>query len=101
MKGAVCNDERDVIRSQSECKTALEKLGYSQLSNWWKGVFNKIPSGCSIGINGNPNALTHYPQFETSAAGLGTGRGDLTPVCKMSPTFGNYSILVFAYIISL
>ena len=55
----------------------------------WTGSYSSsIPSGCSIRINEGISSF--YPHFEESATGLGTGRSDLTPVCKKSPAFGNF-----------
>lgn len=76
MKGGICNDENEVIRSQVQCTDALQKLGYQPLSDWWKGVYSwKIPSGCSVNDGNNG------PHFEESSVGVGTGRGDLIPIC--------------------
>ena len=87
-KGGVCNKESDVIRSQVECTTAIEMLSYKESDNMWTGIYsNKIPSGCSIGIK---TKALFDPHFEGSATGLGTGRWDLTPVCKKSATYGNF-----------
>ena len=87
-KGGVCNKESDVIRSQVECWTAIEMLSYKDANNTWTGSYSSsIPSGCSIGIHAYSIL---YPHFEVSTTGLGTGRWDLTPVCKKSPDFGNF-----------
>ena len=91
MKGKVCNYEFDVIRSQAECKTAIEKFGYLTLATFWTGQANYLPSGCSIRIETTKNK----PHFETSTTGLGNGRADLIPVCKKSVTIGKHSIQYF------
>ena len=88
VKGGVCNTESDVIRSQEECSTAIEMLTYREADDWWTGIYSSnIPSGCSARINSNSLL---YPHFEESATGIGTGRLDLTPICKKSATFGNF-----------
>ena len=76
VKGGLCNDENEVIRSKVQCTFALEKHGYQPLSGWWTGLYSSdIPSGCSVreGNNG--------PHFEESPTGVGTGREDLIPIC--------------------
>ena len=74
-----------MIRSQTECTNALQKLGYQSSGNYWTGALDwEIPSGCSI-----RNSVD--PHLETSPTGLGTGRYDLVPVCTMPLTTGNSS----------
>ena len=76
MKGGLCNDENEVIRSKVQCTFALEKLGYQPLSGWWTGLYSStIPSGCSVKESRND------PHFEESPTGVGTGREDMTPIC--------------------
>ena len=77
-KGGLCNQESHVIRTQEECATALEKLGYMSLNAFWIGSTDSIPAGCSIHVEGR------NPHFETSQTGLGNGRSDLTPICRSS-----------------
>ena len=66
----------EVIRSQAQCTDALQKLGYQPLSNYWIGVYSSIPSGCSVRSDGSND-----PHFEESPTGVGTGRGDMIPIC--------------------
>ena len=88
VKGGVCNKESDVIRSQEECSSAIEMLSYKEADDMWTGSYSSsIPSGCSARISSNSLL---YPHFEESATGLGTGRLDLTPICKKSATSGNF-----------
>ena len=77
-KGGLCNQESHVIRTQEECATALEKLGYTSLNEFWITSTDPIPSGCSIHVEGR------NPHFELSTTGLGNGRSDLTPICRSS-----------------
>ena len=77
-KGGLCNQESHVIRSQEECATALQKLGYKSLNKFWITSTDRIPSGCSIHVEGR------NPHFKTSQTGLGNGRSDLTPICRSS-----------------
>ena len=77
VRGGLCNDANEVIRSKEQCTDALEKLGYQPLSGWWTGFYSSaIPSGCSVRSEASNN-----PHFEESPTGLGTGRGDLIPIC--------------------
>ena len=77
LKGGLCNDANEVIRSQAQCTDALEKLGYQPLSGWWTGVYSSsIPSGCSVRSDGSND-----PHFEESPTGVGTGRVDMIPIC--------------------
>ena len=88
--GTVCSYEDDVIASKDECKTLIERLGYIISGNWTIAVDNgSLPSGCSVALQ-NGNSVSPY--FEESATGLGTGRGDLTPICKRTVLFGKNSI---------
>ena len=78
MRGGLCNDLNEVIRSKEKCTDALQKLGYQPFNksdDWWTGVYSLIPSGCSVreGSNG--------PHFEESSTGVGRGRDDLIPIC--------------------
>ena len=79
----VCNHESHVIRSQSECTTALHSLGYRSLSTYWTGTYNGIPSGCSISYIGDKS-----PHFETSSTGLGKRSSYLIPICKRNVNSG-------------
>lgn len=76
MEGGVCYDSRVVIRSQEECTYAIKKLGYQSSADYYEGISNSIPSGCSFEKD------DMKPHFETSASGLGKGRGDLIPICS-------------------
>ena len=54
----------------------MQKLGFQVAFNhFWTGKYDKVPSGCSID-------KVKRPYLEQSAAGLGKGRNDLTPICK-------------------
>ena len=76
MKGGLCNDANEVIRSKEQCTDALEKLGYQPSSNWWTGLYSSgIPCGCSYKEGRNE------AHFEESPTGVGTGRGDMIPIC--------------------
>ena len=77
-KGGLCNQESHVIRSQEECAAALQKLGYKSLNKFWITSTDRIPSGCSIHVEGR------NPHLKTSKTGLGNGRSDLTPICRSS-----------------
>ena len=79
-KGDVCDDASHVIRDQSECTKALKALGYPSTGTYWTGFYSGIPKGCSIRDN--------TPHFEKSTTGIGTGRDDLTPICKGSRSSG-------------
>ena len=90
MRGGLCKDANDVIRSQVQCTDALQKLGYQPLSNYWIGVYSSIPSGCSVRSDGSND-----PHFEKSPSGVGSGRDDLIPICILSDALsGNFSFLV-------
>ena len=90
-EGGTCKDSSHVIRSQAECENALQSASihvkdifntYMKKGKWWTGTYKQIPSGCSINDAGKPF-------YENSAAGIGTGREDLTPVCHGSLKSGN------------
>ena len=90
MKGGICNDENEVIRSQVQCTDALQKLGYQPLSKYWIGEYSSIPSGCSVRSDGS-----YGPHFEKSLTGVGSGRNDLIPICiQADALFGKFSFLV-------
>lgn len=77
--GGVCNYVSDVIRSKSECTTALQKLNYRYSATFWSNSNSGIPAGCSIRNGGD-----RIPHLETSTGGAGKGRNDLIPICKRS-----------------
>jgi len=78
-KGGLCNDESELIRSEPDCKEALEALGYGPLKKFWITVGSllnpQIPAGCSI------HAASSTPHLSTTS-GAGRGREDLTPICS-------------------
>ena len=78
-KGGLCNDESELIRSEPDCKEALEALGYGPLKKFWitpGSLLNpQIPAGCSI------HAASSTPHLSTTS-GAGRGREDLTPICS-------------------
>jgi len=78
--GGVCNCEEEVIRSFEECFKALSKLGFEINRDyaWLAPYIYGIPSGCSIRNGGDK--LVH---FLKSAPGVGGGRNDLIPICKI------------------
>jgi len=78
-KGEVCKHISEVIRSEAQCKNALQHLGYENLPSFWTGEYHEIPSGCSIRNEGDSQ-----PHFETSTTGVGMGREDLIPICSKS-----------------
>jgi len=78
-KGEVCKHISEVIRSEAQCKNALQHLGYENLPSFWTGEYHEIPSGCSIRNEGDSQ-----PHFETSTTGVGKGREDLIPICSKS-----------------
>ena len=90
--GGVCNNEDDIIRSKEECSKALSDLDFDVSGDYWTGsdanTAKKIPSGCSIRKGGDkkPHLL--------SAAGVGTGRNDLIPICKRNSDTGNTFIFI-------
>ena len=81
--GGVCNNEKDVIRSEKECTAALKQLGYKFKSKYWKKSARNIPSGCSI------RTLNNKP-YMNSNSGLGRGRRDQIPICKGNVNQGNH-----------
>jgi len=87
-KGGVCNHVNDVIRSEAQCRDALQNLGYENLPSFWTGEYSEIPSGCSI------SHFDSQPYFETSTTGLGMGMEDQTPICVKFPEFEDcYALL--------
>ena len=76
--GGVCKYEYEVIRSQPECTKALEITGQPSSGVYWTGVRNSLPAGCSVREGGDLK-----PHFETSSTGVGRGRSDLIPICKI------------------
>lgn len=86
--GTTCPDETSVIRSKAECEEALSLLGRTYTSNFWSGSTSGIPVGCSIRASEADDCVggacgDNMGHFETSASGVGAGRGDLQPVCKV------------------
>eukprot|EP00492_Amphilonche_elongata_P005065 TRINITY_DN601_c0_g1_i1.p1 TRINITY_DN601_c0_g1~~TRINITY_DN601_c0_g1_i1.p1 ORF type:complete len:159 (+),score=12.50 TRINITY_DN601_c0_g1_i1:45-521(+) len=61
---------------------ALLKLTVSDSIAAWTEITSTIPQGCSIRIPGQDNRL----HFEPSSGGVGSGRGDLKPICKKTET---------------
>ena len=91
-KGGLCNQESHVIRTQEECATALQKLGYKSLNKFWITSTDRIPSGCSIHVEGrNPHLKTSKTEMEIQQNPLGNGRTDLTPICRSSNTSDGWS----------
>lgn len=84
--GGVCNDESHVIRTQEECTKAIQILGYQSNEPYWTGMTGSIPSGCSVRTTRN-----NSPHLELSPAGLGNGRFDQLPICRI-PTGDYYYI---------
>ena len=97
--GTLCNHESHVIRTQSECTTALKSLGYRSLSTYWTKKWGFVPSGCSIANYGD-----RTPHFETNiwesdpynggkpreGSWLGEGANHLIPICKRSIESGTF-----------
>lgn len=83
--GEVCTDDDLVIRSEKECRDALEKLGY-QVSEVWNGTSISIPYGCSI----NNKMALHFNWIPFH--GTGTGRQDLTAICRRTSNKGKVNI---------
>ena len=73
--GGVCNNEKDVIRSEKECTKALTNLGYTFKKRYWAGTKRRLPSGCSLRTRNNRPHLNNKP-------GVGRGRNDQIPICK-------------------
>jgi len=73
--GEVC-DKATIISTYTECKSAVETLGYKLGNNPWTGNYGAIPYGCSFRENGGKVDL----HFNTNTNNK--GRGDLRPVCK-------------------
>ena len=84
LQAGICRDESHVIREKEECWDAIRTLGIGENTYKWTGAADDIPQGCSIG-----RETSH---FETSKGGLGTGRWDLTPICRKK---GNILALIF------
>ena len=82
--GDVCRVDDLVIRSEKECRIALQKLGYQVSEDFWTGTMTSIPSGCSI----NKKMALHF----NSNHGTGTGREDLTAICRRTPNQGKVNI---------
>lgn len=88
--GGVCNDEKDVIRSKTECSKALSELGFEKSGSYYTYYGYPIPSGCSIRTIGFAEA--NKPHFLESSPGVGKGRNDLIPICKNVSKIGIYFI---------
>ena len=73
--GGVCNNEKDVIRSEKECTKALTNLGYTFKKRYWEGSKRRLPSGCSLRTRNQKPHLNDKP-------GVGRGRKDQIPICK-------------------
>ena len=71
----ICKEESNVIRDETECINAIQKLGFRPLADSWTGSYNAIPSGCSI------RTSDKTPHIETTPTGRGQGRNDLIPIC--------------------
>ena len=87
-RGKTCIENSHVIRSKEECMTAIQKLGYQPVGDFWSKKNDRIPSGCSI------RSGSLKPHFETSPTGLGTGRDDLTPICIIPENTGNFCLII-------
>lgn len=74
----MCEREGAIIRSVTECEYALETLGF-EASNWWSAIWSEIPSGCSF------ETTQQWASLETSTSGVGIGRADQIPICKVLP----------------
>ena len=91
--GGICNNEDDIIRLKEECSKALSELDFDVSEDYWTSsdanFANMIPSGCSIRDGGNkrPHLL--------SAAGVGTGKNDLIPICKRNLDSGTTFIFIY------
>ena len=83
--GKVCQGNELVIRSEHHCKLALQTLGYQVSNEKWTGKMTTIPSGCSI----NKKMAYHFNSID----GTGTGRGDLTPICRSASNKGKFDIM--------
>ena len=93
--GGVCSNENEVIRSVKECSNAVSKLDFEvSVTNYWFGSRPDIPSGCSIRDpkSGIPGKKPHMNLKE--AIGVGTGRWDLIPICKLGSFIGTSFILI-------
>jgi len=76
----VCETEAQVVRTQSECELALRSLDWSTASPFWTGTHANIPAGCSV-----RDGRDKQPHLN-GAPGLGRGRRDLRPICKLKVT---------------
>lgn len=81
--GEVCMADDLVIRSEQECRIALQKLGYQVSEDFWAGTRPSIPVGCSI----NKKMELHF----NSNYGTGTGHVDLTAICRRTSYKGDTS----------
>ena len=91
--GGVCNNENEVIRSIEECSKAISKLDFEvselSISDFWRGHRSDIPSGCSIRDRGKKPHMNFK-----EAMGVGTGRRDLIPICKLGSYIGRSFIFI-------
>ena len=91
--GGVCNNEDDIITLKEECSKALSELEFDVSEDYWTSSWtyydNEMPSGCSIRDGGDK--LPHL----LSAAGVGTGRNDLIPICKRNLDSGTTFIFIY------
>ena len=84
--GQVCDNANHVIRSKSECTAALKSLGFqANFNNYWSNKSNGIPFGCSIRRVGTRYGKSEdsRPHLETHPDGVGKGREDLIPICRI------------------
>ena len=78
-----------MIRSHSECRAAVKKLGYKRRPDKDGGDYvvdhyNLIPSGCSINLD---DECLHFEKNSLGDSGLGKGRSDpfsmtIVPICR-------------------
>ena len=76
--GGVC-PPADLIGSQEDCRAAFADLGMSAGSEVVVPGDSGIPGACST--RQSPDQRLHW----NTQAGAGTGRDDLTPVCRRGP----------------
>ena len=92
--GGVCSNENEVIRSEEECSNAVSKLDFEvSRTDYWRGSRNHdIPSGCSIRDPKLGRTDEKQLHMESSETGVGTGRSDLIPICKLGSYIGSLFI---------
>ena len=76
----MCNDTTHVIRTKTDCTTALTELGYQPLQDFYTGYETDVPSGCSVKIN--PNQSPPFKPHLIETSGKGKGHSDFIPICK-------------------